>query len=237
MKLPAWSLALGALVCGPLAIAADLASPIGATSRPAPPWRFAGLPAQTPPTTHFDIVTLDGVRVLRVEADRSYGNLLHPLPAGTAAGTLTWRAQVALPPQGTDLTTRRGDDAALRVCALFDMPLEQVPLFERQLLRLASSRAGQSLPTATLCYVWDATLVPGHIVVSPYTRRLRSIVVRSPPGQWQTERHDLANDFLRAFGDETLRVPAVTAILLGADADNTASHSLAHLSEIRHTAP
>ena len=237
MSLRACALAAGALVCGAPATAADLTPPIGASAVASPPWRFAGLPGQTKPATHFDIVTLDGVRVLRVEADQSYGNLLHPLPAATPAGTLSWRAQVALPLQGADLTTRRGDDAALRVCALFDMPLAQVPVFERQLLRLASSRLGEPLPTATLCYVWDATLAPGSVVVSPYTRRVRSIVVHSPQGQWQAERHDLGNDFLRVFGDEALRVPVLTAILIGADADNTASHSVAYVSEIHHTAP
>lgn len=237
MSLRAWALAVAALVTGPLATAADLTPPVGAAAEPAPPWRFAGLPKQTKPATHFDIVALEGTRVLRVEADHAYGNLLHPLPAGTAPGTLSWRAQVALPLPGADLTTQRGDDAALRVCALFDMPLGQVPLFERQLLRLASSRLGEVLPTATLCYVWDATLAPGSVVISPYTRRVRSIVVHSPPGQWQTERHDLGSDFLRIFGDEAQRVPPVTAILVGADTDNTSSHSVAHLSEIHHTAP
>jgi len=229
--------AFGALAGSPLAAAADLMPPIGSLAVPTAPWRFAGLPAQAAPSTRFDVVPLDGARVLRVAADGSYGNLLHPLPTGTAAGTLSWRARVAQPLQGADLTTKRGDDAALRVCALFDMPLEQVPLFERQLLRMARSRSDAALPTATLCYVWDAALPPGSVVVSPYTRRVRSIVVHSPAGEWQTERHDLAGDFLRVFGDEATRVPAVTAILIGADADNTASQSVAHVSEIHHTAP
>ena len=237
MILRALALAVAALAFGAQARAADLTPPNGPSAVPSPPWRFAGLPAQTKPATHFDIVTLDGLRVLRIEADQSYGNLLHPLAAGSAAGTLSWRAQVARPLQGVDLTTRRGDDAALRVCALFDMPVEQVPLFERTLLRLARSRSDEPLPTATLCYVWDAALPPGSVVVSPYTRRVRSIVVHSPPGQWQTERHDLGNDFLRVFGDEASRVPTVAAILIGADADNTASHSVAHVSEIHHSAP
>ena len=237
MSLRAGAVAAIALVGGGPASGADLTPPVGASAMAPAPWRFAGLPGKTKPATHFDVVTLDGLRVLRVEADHSYGNLLHPLPAATPAGTLSWRAQVALPLQGADLTTRRGDDAALRVCALFDLPLGQVPLLERQLLRLASRRVGEALPTATLCYVWDATLAPGSVVVSPYTRRVRSIVVHSPPGQWQTERHDLHIDFLRVFGDEALRVPAVTAILIGADADNTASRSVAHVSEIQHTAP
>lgn len=237
MSLRAAALALAALATAAVAGTSDLTPPAGSGAAPAAPWRFVGLPTQALPATRFNVVTFDGARVLRVEADRSYGNLLHPLPVGTAAGTLSWRAQVALPLQGTDLTRRSGDDAALRVCALFDMPLAQVPLFERQLLRIARSRSNDLLPTATLCYVGDAALPPGSVVVSPYTRRVRSVIVHSPVGQWQTERHDLANDFLRVFGDEAARVPAVTAILIGADADNTGSRGVAHISEIHHTAP
>ena len=237
MNLRVSALALAALATAAVAGASDLTPPAGSGAAPVAPWRFVGLPAQALPATRFTVVTLDGVRVLRVEADRSYGNLLHPLPVGTAAGSLSWRAQVVLPPQGTDLTARSGDDAALRVCALFDMPLAQMPMIERQMLRIARSRSKDLLPTATLCYVADAALPPGSVVVSPYTRRVRSVVVRAPVGQWQTERHDLANDFLRVFGDEATRVPAVIAILIGADADNTGSRGLAHVNEIHHTAP
>lgn len=229
--------ALAALTLAGAACAADLATPVGAGEAPAPPWRYVGLPTSPPPPTRFEVVSQLGTRALRIEAIGSYGNLLHSLPPGTPAGTLSWRAQVTLPLQGAALTTRRGDDAALKVCAMFDMPLEKVPLIERQLLRLARSRSDQALPTATLCYVWDAALPVGSVVVNPYTRRVRSIVVHAPVGQWQTERHDLASDFARLFGDEANQVPPVTAILIGADADNTGSRSLAYLSAIQHAAP
>lgn len=209
---------------------AALLSPLaGAGDTPAPPWAFAGLPAQTLPATRYGVVTLDNQRVLQVQAPRSYGNLVHRLDAAPA-GTLAWRWRVERPVQGADLRRKGGDDAALKVCAMFDLPRADVPFVERQLLRLAESRSGQALPNATLCYVWDPTLPRGTLLDNAYTRRVRFIVLGGPLAQWQTERRDLGADFLRAFGDETSTVPTLNAVVVGADADNTGSDTLGHVA-------
>lgn len=231
----ALGLAAAAQAAGPPAPGAPappLAPLVGPTTVPPAPWRFAGLPQQTLPATRYSVVEFEGARVLRVEAGRSYGNLVHPLP-GTPAGLLSWRWRVERPITRADLRRKDGDDAALKVCAMFDLPKDQVPLAERALLQLAEARSGQALPTATLCYVWDRTLPRGTVLANAYTRRVRFIVLGGgAPQRWQAERRDLAADFLRAFGDEARRVPALTAIAVGADSDNTGSHSLAHLDAL-----
>lgn len=235
MIIDRWRPLIAALIVGALALpvaAADLISPIGSAAEPPPPWQVKGLPQQVKPLTRFSVVTQDGVRVLRVEADRAYGNLVHPL-AGARAGTLAWRWRVDQAPAGADLHKKSGDDAALKVCALFDLPAAQVPFVERQLLRIASARAGETLPTATLCYVWDAQLANGALLRNAYTHRLRFIIVRGTAGQWSDERHDLAADFRRAFADETRDVPALIGVAIGADSDNTASRSIGYLSDLQ----
>jgi hypothetical protein len=191
-----------------------------------------GLPKQAMPLTRFTVVLHGSERVLRVEAERAYGNLVHALNA-TRAGTLAWRWRVDRPASGATLRQKSSDDTALKVCALFDMPIARVPFVERQLLRIASSRSGEALPTATLCYVFDASLTPGTLLRSAYTQRVRYIAAGGAPEQWRDEVHDLAADFLRAFGDESREVPAVSAIVVGADTDNTGSHSIGHLSNLR----
>jgi len=228
---------LGAL-WATVAVAADLVPVAGDSARPPPPWHFAGMPFKAKPATQFSVVVLDGARVLRLDADRSFGNLVHPLAVGTQAGVLAWRSRIERPTVDADLTSRGGEDSALRVCATFELPLARVPFFERQLLRLAQAHNDEPLPSAMLCYVADSALPVGTLVVSPYTSRMRSIVVTHPaPGQWSTERHDLGADFLRAFGDESATVPSLTAVVVGADADNTGSHSLAYLAALHHTPP
>lgn len=214
--------------------AAELAPVAGAVAQPLPPWHFAGLPFRDKTQTHFEVVELDGVRVLRIESDRGFGNLVHPMAAGTRATGLAWRARVDQPIIGANLRERGGEDVALRVCASFALPMARIPFFERQFLRLAQAHSDEHLPTALLCYVTDAALPAGSLVVSPYTRRMRSIVVaHTPPGRWVEEKHILGADFLRAFGDESMDVPPLVAIVVGADADSTHSHSVAYLDALR----
>jgi Protein of unknown function (DUF3047) len=230
------ALSLAAVACvaaANAALAAPLTPPVGDSgAEPLPPWRVAGLPQQNKPLTRFTVVALDNQRVLRVEADHAYGNLVHPLK-DVRAGTLAWRWRVDQPAGGADLHRKSGDDAALKVCASFDMPAAQVPFVERQLLRIASARAGEKLPTATLCYVWDERLAQGTLLHNAFTHRVRYIVSHGTPQRWSEEKHDLAADFQRAFGDDTRDVPPLTAVAIGADTDNTASHSIGHIDALR----
>jgi len=233
--------ALLAAACAVRAAAAPGLAPLVSPTEPmasAPnaPWAYAGLPQQKPPATRYTVAELEGRRVLRVEADGSYGNLVHPLP-GAAAGVLSWRWRVDTPLRAANLRTRQGDDAALKVCALFNLPRAQVPFVERQLLRLAEARMSEALPTATLCYVWDPSWPKGTVVLNAYTRRVRFITLGTTPGRWEAERRELATDFLRAFGDEARTVPPLLAIAVGADADNTAGHSLGWVDALQHEPP
>lgn len=210
---------------------------------PAPaPWRFAGLPQQRLPATRFEVEALpppgqggSGL-ALRVEARGSYGNLLHEWPAqqaGMARGRLAWSWRVEQPLAGADLRSKAGDDTALKVCAMFDMPRERVPFVERQLLRLAESRLGQPIPAATLCWVWDPSLPRETLLPNAHSRRLRFITLGGQPGQWEHEERDLARDFQRAFGEESPELPPLQALAIGADADNTAGHSIGWLRQLR----
>jgi hypothetical protein len=187
------------------------------------------LPRQSKPFTRFTVADLEGQRALRVESDHAYGNLVHPL-SGIPAGTLSWRWRVDEPIVGADLRRKSGDDAALKVCALYALPDAAVPFLDRQLLRLFEASAGEHLPAAMLCYVWDDSSLPdGTLLHNAFTHRIRFIVVHGTPKRWTQERRDLAADFLRAFGDEAKSVPPLEGLAIGADTDNTASHSLAWL--------
>lgn len=201
-------------------------------------WRPAQLPQQKLPETQFRLMPAPGSPpVLRIESKGSYGNLAWRLPPDSMPGaSLAWRWRVEQPLARADLSRREGDDAVVKLCASFDLPLEQLPFAERQKLRLARLISGEPLPAATLCYVWDARLAPGTVLANAYTRRVRWWVLRgpeSPPGEWRAERRDLQADFLRAFGDEATRLPPLVALIIGADADNTGGQGVAELSELR----
>lgn len=212
------------------------------TQAPAP-WRVVGLPKARAEIalTQFDVATVQGERALRVSTRASYGTLVHELPH-MPAGRLQWRWRLDQPLSGgqgkPDLLTQAGDDAALKVCVMFDHPLDRVPFVERIQLRLARRLSGQDLPAATLCYVWDSTHPAGTQGANPYSRRVRFISLQgqgAPLGQWQNESRDVAADFAQLFADEApahAPTPKVRAVLVGADSDNTGSRSLGWVASL-----
>ncbi len=198
-------------------------------------WRVVTLPSQKPAVTAYSAVVLDGRPALRIDAQASYGNLVHAL-AGPAPRTLAWAWRVDQVNAGTDLQRKTGDDSPVKLCLSFDLPLEKVPFFERQLLGLARSRSAEPLPAATLCWVWGGPEATGSLVPNPYSQRVRYIVLRNAQdatGIWFEETRDVATDWQRAFGAESPEMPPLSAVVLAGDADNTRAQSLAFVSELR----
>ena len=204
---------------------------------PPAPWRAVGLPRNKAPLAIMDIVSIDGVRALRLKTEASYGTLVHELPGGLAGpdATLKWRWRLDQPIANADLRKKEGDDAALKVCVMFDLPLEQVPFGERTVLRLARSLSSELLPAATVCYISDRSLATGTTLSNIYSRRVRSIITDgqgSPLAQWRSHERRVGDDFLKLFGDESKVVPLVLAVVVGADADNTGDSSLGFIADL-----
>lgn len=228
------------------ALPTPLPSLLGHSGMLGPDWRMVGLPARhrDVPLTAFDPGQVDGHEAIRVTTDASYGTLVHTLP-GSVMPTLRlgWRWRLDQPLVGgnaaPDILSRAGDDAALKVCAMFDHPIDRVPFVERQLLRLARSVSGEDLPTATVCYVWDSTYQAPLQSANPYTRRVRFITLQgrsAPLSRWISESRDLGRDFLTLFGDEQSSdapLPRITRIVIGADSDNTGSKSQGWVADLR----
>jgi hypothetical protein len=224
--------ALPALAAAAEPLLAPFATEGGA---PAAPWRVVGLPQQTKPFTQFSVVDVDGVRALRIEANESYGNLVHPVRFSGGSAHLAWQWRIDKPLENADLRTRGGDDTAVKVCVFFDMPMDNIPFADRQVLRIARSKTADVVPGATVCYVWDVRLAAGTTLDNAFTRRMRYVVVRSgaaPLRQWMSERRDVAADFVKLFGAELDRMPSIIAVAVGADADNTHTQSLAYVGSL-----
>jgi len=229
-----------ALLCmaAPGARAEALLTPFSAAPGPqAPaPWRFTTLPNKAP--TKFEITELDGQKVLKVDADKSYGNLVHATRVQlNAEATLAWRWKVESFVEGADLRTKSGDDGAAKVCVFFDFPADRLSVGERTKLALAKSSTGESVPTQTLCYVWDVKESKGSEFDNAFTKRIRMDVLESgatnKAGGWLNERRNLLADYKRAFGAEAGdTVPDVVGVAIQADADNTKAHGISYFSDV-----
>jgi len=199
-----------------------------------PAWRVSGLPDNKFPLTTFELTTAPGEPALRMKTDRSYGVLTHAW-RGKTSPELAWRWQLAQGLPLADITTKTGDDAALKVCVMFDQPLTDIPFLQRAALSLARSATGQDLPSATLCYLWDTRYPAGKSGANPYSARVRYIVLtgsETATGQWVNQRRRLADDFASLFGTESAALPPVVAIAVGADSDNTGGASTAYLARL-----
>lgn len=199
-------------------------------------WQFTGLPDQTIARTTFDVHRDATGPAVHVTARHSYGALLHSMTPAIEAQTLRWRWRAVRLNGAADLRRKDGDDLSLKVCVMFDLPLHTVPLVERWLLELARLRTGLALPAATLCYGWDHRLPPETLLENVYSRRVRILILRQGldiPTQWHHEQRDLARDFRAAFGVEPPgRTPAVTAVAIGADSDNTGGDSEGDIADV-----
>jgi hypothetical protein len=246
MKCLALAAVLGVL---PLATAAQapkiapLITPFSAATdgTPPAPWRVITLP-KLPRHTRYAITSLDGTRVLQMETDGGYANLLHRLDVdATSTPWLRWRWRVEQHPAGADLSRKETDDMPARLCVLFDVPLARLKTGDRLKVQLGRLLFDPQLPAASICYVWDARLPAGTWLPNAYTDRVQMLVLRSAAsghatGTWQSEARDLRADFARAFayeaGADRARLPPLAAIGVAADGDNTGGRALAFVGDI-----
>lgn len=223
-----WRSLLLCLMSG-LAFGADVAPVFSALAPGQPlPGEFRTLTLPGIASNKFSLVADEGKTVLKVESANSAGSIGMALAiphavrgGGGQSAILEWRWKVNHLPEKADMDNKLGDDHSARVYVFFDVPLESLSFVERSKIKVARMVAGVEVPTAALCYVWDNRHRIGYATWSPYTHRLRKIVLQSGPdhvGQWMFESRDVAADFRDAFGFEA---PAVTSIAVGNDSDNT----------------
>jgi hypothetical protein len=218
-----------ALTCSTLA-GADVENPptpvvfstlVPGQSLPKP---FRVIPIPKVKLNEFALVDDERTTVLRVDSDNSAGSIgiaLTTRALKDESATLRWRWKVDRVLEKADMDQKTGDDYAGRVYVFFDVPLASLSFIDRSKIRIARMAAGADVPTAALCYVWDNKHRVGHAAWSPYTNRVRKIVLQSGGanvGKWMAESRDVNADFREAFGFDA---PAVTGVAIGNDTDNT----------------
>ncbi|MGZ5079982.1 MAG: DUF3047 domain-containing protein [Usitatibacter sp.] len=201
-------------------------------------WRSQRLPKAAP--AELAMVNDGGATVLRVRSIAAAGGAVHALHAGAGAAAhplLSWRWKIDRVVDQADMTRRSGDDYAARVYVFFAVPMNELAFRDRLKILLARILYGEELPTAGICYVWDNRHPAGATAWSPYTDRIRMVVVESGSaraGQWTEVRRDLEADFRAAFAAQGPKpVPAVTGIAAGNDTDQTGEAATAWFGDFR----
>jgi hypothetical protein len=124
---------------------------------------------------------------------------------------LEWRWRVTAEP-GTRLEIASGTSPLARLSLAFHGDANKLDFDDRAKLRLAMVLTANGLPYASLVYVWMLDVPAEAVIRSPYTDRVRYLVVESGAqrvGEWVTVRRNVVEDFRRAFGEEPDDIVAV----------------------------
>jgi hypothetical protein len=230
-------LLLGGCATEPHAPAPVAASPwAGQSGRVRAPseaaWVHKTFPGKAP--THFEYARLDGRHAVSVRADASASMLRHDLrvpPEELGSVRFSWKVPALL--QEADVALRDKDDAPVRIVLAFEGDRSRFSPRDAALSELARALTGEEMPYATLMYIWCNRRLPGSVIHSPRTGRVRALVVESGPqglNQWLDYERDIRADYQRAFGEAP---GALVGIAIMTDSDNTRAQAQAWYGPVR----
>ena len=162
--------------------------------------------------TDYRVVEERGAAVLEAEAKQGGSGLYRKIRIDPLRHpVLEWRWQV---PKVADsdpgLASRHSP--MVRLSLAFHGDMSKLDFDDRAKLRLAKALTPQGLPYASLLYVWMHDVPVGTVIRSPYTDRVRMIVVESGEqrlGEWVSVRRNVLEDYRRAFGEEPWDIVSV----------------------------
>jgi hypothetical protein len=155
--------------------------------------------------TAYRLVEVDGTTVLEADAQEGGSGLARKIRIDPQSHpVLEWRWRVPADP-GTKLEVSSGATPLARLSLGFHGDPNKLDFDDRAKLRMAMVLTANGLPYASLLYVWMLDVPVETVIRSPYTERVRMIVVESGAqrvGQWVSVRRNVVEDYRRAFGEE-----------------------------------
>ena len=164
--------------------------------------------------THYSVVAQDGESVLQAISEAAASALVFEKKYSlTNYPILSWRWKIKDTLPKGDARIKSGDDYPARIYVVFPH--------------------WNPFMTRSINYIWANKLPQGEHVPSLYTSNSVMIAAQSGgqnSGRWMTERHNVLEDYRRVFGEEP---PAVGAIVVMSDSDDTGGRSVGWYDDIR----
>jgi Protein of unknown function (DUF3047) len=197
-------------------------------------WAFQPV-RNAPHPTKYALVRDDelGVTVLEGSANAAAGALIYRFDDDARINSILrfkWKAGGLI--ASSDPRTKGGDDYVARIYVTFAVDPERASVKEKAENAVAHVLYGETPPHAALSYVFTHKAAVGAIITSPYTRRVKKIVVDADPasvGKWKSFTRDIYDDYKRAFGEEPTRISGVAIMV---DTDNTGETTSARFGDI-----
>ncbi|MFB2705256.1 DUF3047 domain-containing protein [Marinobacter shengliensis] len=226
LAVTAWVLAL--LLASPLLMAQEsLLQPFSTMSSLSDGWEPLEFP-RIDRHTRYELVTDDGVQVVKATADNSASGLIARLSLEPGESLiLRWQWKVSNVFDQGDARKKSGDDYPARIYVAFEFQPDKAGFFERAKRKTVEVMFGESLPGNALNYIWANRLPEQSIVANAFTDQTMMVAVNSGPeqtGEWVTVERDIVADYREAFGENP---PRIVGVAIMSDADNTGERATA----------
>ena len=164
--------------------------------------------------TVYELVQEDGRRCIKATSRDAASSLYYKIVFDPETyPTITWSWKIDGIIAAGDARSKKTDDYAARIYIVFPSFF-----FWR---------------TKAINYIWANKLAKGAFLPNSYTHKDVMVAVESGPertGQWVSERRNIVEDYLHAFG---ARPPPAGAIAIMTDTDNTGESASACYGPIR----
>jgi len=164
--------------------------------------------------TNYSLVEDENITVLKAESKASASGLINRTRIDLAETPfLNWRWKVDKSLYRLAETFKEGDDFAARIYIVVDGGV----FFWK---------------TLALNYVWSSSQTINSLWDNPFTSNAKMIAVQTGDknsNQWQTEKKNIREDLLRAYGKD---IRIIDAIAIMTDTDNSGQKATAYYGDI-----
>jgi len=197
-------------------------------------WAFQPV-HNAPAPTRYMLVRDDelGATVIEGSANAAAGALIYRFDGDARINSILrfkWKPGKLI--ATSDPRTKSGDDYVARIYVTFAFDPERTTIREKTENSIAQALYGETPPHAALSYVFTHKAALGTLITSPYTQRVKKIVVDADPssvGKWKSFTRDIYDDYKRAFGEEPTRISGIAIMV---DTDNTGETTSARFGDI-----
>lgn len=146
---------------------------------------------------------------------------------------IEWKWKVDNIIKNGDAKSKEGDDYSMRIYIAFKYDPEKASFGKRVKYNTAKLIYGEYPPDSSLNYIWANKNHEEDIIANAYTDQAQMILLQKGDahvGRWKTEKVDIVEDYIRAFGKEP---PALASIIIMNDTDNTKESAVSYMDYIK----
>lgn len=188
--------------------------------------------------TKFELIDDNGMTIAHAISENSSSVMMENVdidPRQTPLLRWRWKAPRLVP--GANSTSRRTEDAPVRLIIAFDGDKDKLSFGDQMTFAETRALLGIDPPYATLEYTWGDGAPKESIIENGWNKRIRLLLAQSGAerlGEWVMETRNIVEDFRRAFGEEPGRI---LSIGIHCDSDATETKSEGFFGDIKFMRP